>query len=61
MVAGETYTVEAFFPNFDQLRKSVTVDAVTPAPKAAKAAPGATPGASPVPLPVLNSRHRKNE
>jgi hypothetical protein len=61
MVAGETYTVEAFFPNFDQLRKSVTIDAVTPAPKTAKPVPGATPGASPVPQPVLNSRHKKGE
>ena len=25
LVAGETYTVEAFFPNFDQLRKTQTI------------------------------------
>jgi len=28
MAADQTYTVEAFFPNFDQLRKSITVTAV---------------------------------
>jgi hypothetical protein len=61
MVAGETYTVEAFFPNFDQLRKTVTVEAGTPTPKGPKPSPGATPGASPVPAPVLNSRHKKGE
>ena len=25
LVAGETYTIEAFFPNFDQLRKAQTI------------------------------------
>ena len=25
LVAGETYTIEAFFPNFDQLRKTQTI------------------------------------
>ena len=38
MVAGETYSVEAFFPNFEQLRTAVSVAAV--------AAPAATPGKS---------------
>jgi len=27
MVAGETYTVEGFFPNYDPLRKSVPLKA----------------------------------
>ena len=61
MVVGEKYTVEAFFPNFEQLRKTVTVDAVTPAPKTPKASPGASPGASPSPSPILNSRHKKGQ
>lgn len=48
MVADQTYTVEAFFPNFDQLRKSITVQAVaatpatTPVPKGGSA-PATTP------------------
>jgi len=56
MVADQTYTVEAFFPNFDQLRKSITVAAVanpppsTPAPEVAKSAT-ATPEA----------KHKKNK
>jgi hypothetical protein len=28
MAAGQTYTVEAFFPNFDQLKKTIKVPAV---------------------------------
>jgi hypothetical protein len=61
MVVGETYTVEAFFPNFEQLRKTLTVDAVTPAPKSPKPSPGASPGAAPSPEPILNSRHKKGQ
>jgi hypothetical protein len=42
MVPDQTYSVEAFFPNFDQLRKSITVTAVkdavatVPAPEKTK-------------------------
>ncbi len=43
MVADETYTVEAFFPNFDQLRKSITVKAVNAAATPGPTAPGTTP------------------
>lgn len=48
MVPDQTYTVEAFFPNFDQLRKSITVTSVgatAPTTKAegAKTEGGATP------------------
>ncbi|HSI12746.1 MAG TPA: BsuPI-related putative proteinase inhibitor [Chthoniobacter sp.] len=49
MVADQTYTVEAFFPNFDQLRKSITVTAVsatqpsTPKAEGAKTEGGSTP------------------
>jgi hypothetical protein len=48
MAAGEAYTVEAFFPNFDQLRKAVSVTAVTPAPPTATPAAGTEPGVPPV-------------
>jgi len=34
MVVGQTYTIEAFFPNFEQLRKSVTITAGNTAPAA---------------------------
>jgi hypothetical protein len=34
MVVGQTYTIEAFFPNFEQLRKSVAVPATNTAPAA---------------------------
>jgi len=46
MVAGQSYTVDAYFPNFEQLRKSMTVPAATPAPKGT---PGAAAKASPTP------------
>jgi hypothetical protein len=52
MVVGQTYTIEAFFPNFEQLRKSVTVAAVVPPPKATPAggkAPDATSVSSSTP------------
>jgi hypothetical protein len=45
MVPGQTYTIEAFFPNFEQLRKAITVAAVSDGPGAATPGPGATPGA----------------
>jgi hypothetical protein len=48
MAAGEAYSVEAFFPNFDQLRKVVSVTAVTPAPPTATPAAGTAPGVPPV-------------
>ena len=40
MVVGQTYTVEAFFPNFEQLRKSLTVAAVHSAADHAEAGNG---------------------
>jgi len=49
MVPDQTYTVEAFFPNFDQLRKSITVTTVgatppsTAKPEGAKTEGGSTP------------------
>lgn len=55
MVPDQTYTIEAFFPNFDQLRKSITVTSVgaTPSPTAkpeeAKPESGSTPAATPAP------------
>jgi hypothetical protein len=58
MVADQTYTVEAFFPNFDQLRKSITVTAVsntppsTPAPEVAKSATA---------TPAPEAKHHKNK
>jgi hypothetical protein len=51
MVAGQTYTVDAYFPNFEQLRKSMTVPAVTPAPKATPA-----PGGKSSPTPAAGSK-----
>ena len=36
MVAGQAYTIEAFFPNFDPLRKSITVNAVSATSASAK-------------------------
>ncbi|MEI9896666.1 MAG: BsuPI-related putative proteinase inhibitor [Chthoniobacter sp.] len=47
MVADQTYTVEAFFPNFEQLRKSTTVAAVS----ATAATPTPAPGAAATPAP----------
>jgi len=38
MVPGQTYAVEAYFPNFDQLRKAITVAAVIDVPVATPAA-----------------------
>ena len=46
MVVGETYTVEAFFPNFDQLRTSLPVAAVKEIPVAT---PSGKPGKPPKP------------
>jgi len=57
MVVGETYTVDAYFPNFEQLRKSVSVAAVTPPPVTPKPTGSPTPGASATP--ELTSAHRK--
>jgi hypothetical protein len=56
MVVGETYSIEAFFPNFDALRKSTTVEAITPPPKSS---PSPSPGASPTPT-IVNFGHRKS-
>jgi hypothetical protein len=50
MVADQTYIIEAFFPNFDQLRKSITVKAVNataPSATPEKGKPAATPAAAP--------------
>jgi hypothetical protein len=55
MVAGQAYTIEAFFPNFDPLRKSITVNAVnaTPSTKTEEAGTkkegDSTPAATPAP------------
>ena len=57
MVPDQTYTVEAFFPNFEQLRKAITVTTVNPAaakPATATPAPGKPEGAA-TPAP----KHRK--
>lgn len=43
MMLGQTYTVDAFFPNFEQLRKSTTV--------AATNVPMASPTPTPTPIP----------
>ena len=43
MLVDQTYTIEAFFPNFDQLRKSMTVQAVKPPPATPAKSPTATP------------------
>jgi hypothetical protein len=37
MAAGQTYTIEAFLPNFDQLRKAITIAAVSDLPHATPA------------------------
>jgi hypothetical protein len=47
MVAGQSYTVDAYFPNFDQLRASVNVPAVTPTAGSAKGTPAAGEKATP--------------
>lgn len=50
MVPDQTYTVEAFFPNFDQLRKSITVTSVGATAPAAKTEGTKTEGgATPAP------------
>jgi len=49
MAVGQTYTVDAYFPNFEQLRRSMTVPAGTPAPTTPKGTSGADAKASPTP------------
>ncbi|MEP6669996.1 MAG: BsuPI-related putative proteinase inhibitor [Chthoniobacter sp.] len=58
MVADQTYTVEAFFPNFDQLRKSITVAAVG-ANAPAVTPPGATPAPGAPATPEPKKKHKK--
>ena len=54
MVPGQTYTIEAFFPNFDQLRKAITVAAVSDVP-------AATPGGTPSPNKAATPAPDKSE
>lgn len=58
MAVGQTYTIEAFFPNFDQLRKSITVQAVNATPAATptpKAGSTSAPAVAATPAP----KHKK--
>jgi hypothetical protein len=55
MVVGQSYTIEAFFPHFEQLRKSVVVKAVSET-----AAGTPAPGSSPAPAtPVIKAKKSK--
>lgn len=48
MVVGQTYTIEAFFPNFEQLKKTITVTASnTPPPATPDPKTGIMPAATP--------------
>jgi hypothetical protein len=47
MVADQSYIVEAFFPNFEALRKSVTVSAIGATPATAATPAAATPTPKP--------------
>jgi len=60
MVAGETYTVEAFFPNFDQLRKGITVAAVSSTPSPGATPAGGTPGQG-TPAPPTTPQPKKHK
>jgi hypothetical protein len=51
MVAGQSYTVEAFFPNFEQLKKTITVAAVADTPKVQKTDGNSTPAPDATPAP----------
>jgi len=59
MVVGETYTVDAYFPNFEQLRKSISVAAITPAPTTPKPTGSPAPGSSPTPEPAAGGHHKR--
>jgi hypothetical protein len=60
MKVGESYTVEAFFPNFEQLRKTVNVAAISPPPvSAATPPPTKTPAGTDLSPFTPNPRKRK--
>jgi hypothetical protein len=60
MKVGDTYSVEAYFPNFEQLRKSVSVSAInTPPPTATPAPKNGSGTPAPVAPANLPEKHKK--